>query len=63
VCRYYNGDYYEGEWLDGLRSGCGMQQCTDDSNYVGALRPRVPASRMRSVPCRVTAAPHPFGTG
>lgn len=35
VCRYFNGDYYEGQWAQGLREGRGMQQCTDDSNYVG----------------------------
>ena len=35
ICRYHNGDYYEGQWQGGLRHGRGMQQCTDDSNYVG----------------------------
>lgn len=35
ICRYYNGDYYEGQWQAGLRHGRGMQQCTDESNYVG----------------------------
>jgi hypothetical protein len=35
VCRYFNGDYYEGTWSDGVRNGSGMQQCMDGSNYVG----------------------------
>ena len=26
VCRFYNGDYYEGQWSKGLRDGRGMQQ-------------------------------------
>ena len=38
VCRYYNGDYYEGTWAEGVRSGAGMQQCMDGSNYVGEYR-------------------------
>lgn len=32
------GDYYEGAWADGVRSGTGMQQCVDGSNYVGEYR-------------------------
>eukprot|EP00798_Chlamydomonas_sp_ICE-L_P015693 gene15693-21801_t len=27
--------YHEGQWRKGLRDGVGMQQCTDDSNFVG----------------------------
>ena len=38
VCRYFNGDYYEGTWADGVRNGAGMQQCMDGSNYVGQYR-------------------------
>jgi hypothetical protein len=38
VCRYFNGDYYEGTWSDGVRNGAGMQQCMDGSNYVGQYR-------------------------
>jgi hypothetical protein len=38
VCRYYNGDFYEGTWADGVRNGIGMQQCTDGSNYVGQYK-------------------------
>ena len=38
VCRYFNGDYYEGTWADGVRNGSGMQQCMDGSNYVGQYR-------------------------
>lgn len=38
MCRYYNGDYYEGTWAEGVRSGAGMQQCMDGSNYVGEYR-------------------------
>jgi len=38
VCRYYNGDFYEGTWADGVRNGVGMQLCTDGSNYVGQYK-------------------------
>ena len=35
MLRFFNGDYFEGRWAAGVREGLGMQQCTDDSNYVG----------------------------
>jgi hypothetical protein len=28
ACRFYNGDYYEGQWAKGLRDGHGMQQAS-----------------------------------
>lgn len=34
ACHFGSGDYYEGEWARGLRHGRGMQQCTDNSNFV-----------------------------
>ena len=42
-CRFYNGDYYEGQWAKGLRDGHGMQQAS-------GARALYPVTRSRPFP-------------
>lgn len=59
VCRYYNGDYYEGEWRAGLRHGRGMQLCTDSSTYVRAHIPVLHDRRVYDGTTKLTTMSEP----